>query len=185
MRISRIVLQVFSVALLLFPLMGSAQEADKQKLIEIEKAFAANPTPGPKQAELGKKYLYDGPFSQLTATGRVGMLPKARILELSSKPDPSDPDVKTTTEVSDFHVELYGQTALVSYKAKSTDTGHKDPALDTTDQVGCMDTFVKRGGNWYVIGSACSPSEPLPQSEWEAIKKARQQEPKDVQEAYH
>jgi hypothetical protein len=124
-------------------------------------------------------------LTQVTVMGRVGTLTKARILELVAKPDPSDPDVKTTQEVSDFHVDLYGQTALVSYKLKSTDTGHKDAGLDTTDHYGCMDTFVKHNGNWYVIGNACSPSEPLPQTEWDAAKKARAEQPKDLQDAYH
>jgi hypothetical protein len=185
MKISGIALQVSSVALLLFPLMGSAQEADKQKLIEIEKDFAANPNAGPQAAEVSKKYLYDGSLNQVTATGRVGTLPKSRVVELNSKPDPSDPNAKTTIELSDFHVDIYGQTALVSYKQTSTDTGHKDAALDVTDHYGCMDTFVKRKGSWYAVGTACSPSEPMPQSEWDAAKKAREEQPKDLQSAYH
>jgi hypothetical protein len=185
MKISTLTLRILSIVLLLFPVLATAQDADKQKLIEIEKSFAANPTAGPESVAVEKKYLYDGSLNQLTGTGRNGTLTKVRIIELSSKPDPSDPDVKTSAQVSDFHIDLYGPTALVSYKLTSTDTGHKDAALNTTDHYGCMDTFVKRNGNWYVIGNACAPSEPLPQSEWDAVKKAVAQQPKDVQEAYH
>ena len=181
----RIGLQGLSIALFLFPLLAVAQDADKEKLTAIEKEFAAHPNPGPEATALSKKYLYDGSLNQLTGLGRIGALPKSRVLELVSKPDPSDPDVKSSLTISDIHVDLYGQTALVSYKVTGTDTGHKDPALNTTDHYGCMDTFIKRDGNWYSIGNACSPSEPLPQSEWEAAKKAVTQEPKDVQEAYH
>jgi hypothetical protein len=184
-KISIVASRIFCVALVLFPLLAIAQEADKQKLIEIEKEFAAHPNAGPELAATYKKYLYDGSLSQVTGMGRIGTLPKARIVELGSKPDPSDPNVKSTQQPSDFHVDIYGQTALVTYKVTSTDTGHKDPALNTTDHYGCMDTYVKRNGNWYAIGNACAPSEPLSQSEWEAVKKARTTEPKDVQEAYH
>jgi hypothetical protein len=185
MKISTIVLRIVSIVLLLFPLVAIAQEADKQRLIDIEKDFAAHPNAGPETAAIYKKYLYDGSLSQVTGTGRVGTLPKSRIIELGSKPDPNDPNVKTKVEISDPHVDLYGQTALVAYKITTSDTGHKDSALNTTDHFGCLDTFVKRNGNWYAIGNACAPSEPLPQSEWEAVKKAIAEQPKDIQEAYH
>jgi hypothetical protein len=93
--------------------------------------------------------------------------------------------VRTTANASDFHVDMYGQTALVTYKLTTTDTGHKDPALNTRDHYGCMDTFVKRNGNWYIIGNACAPSQPLSQSEWDAVNKAMSHAPQDVQQAYH
>ncbi|MBV9343348.1 MAG: hypothetical protein JO159_20990 [Acidobacteria bacterium] len=183
--LTRTVLRSLCTALLLIPMFAAAQEADKEKLTAIEKEFAANPNPGPDAAAVAQKYLYDGSLNQVTGMGRVGTLPKSRVVELNSKPDPSDPNVKTSSNISDLHVDLYGQTALVSYKVTATDTGHKDAALNTTDHYGCLDTFIKRNGNWYVIGNACSPAEPLPQSEWEAVKKARTQAPKDVQDAYH
>ena len=186
MRFStRISLLGLSITLLLFPLLALGQDADKEKLIAIEKEFAAHPNPGPEAAAVSKKYLYDGSLNQVSVLGRVGTLSKSRVIELNSKPDPSDPDVKSSVTISDIHVDLYGQTALVSYKLTSSDTGHKDPALNATDHYGCMDTFIKRNGSWYAVGNACSPSEPLPQPEWEAAKKAISQEPKDVQEAYH
>lgn len=174
-----------TIALLLFSALAMAQDADKQKLIEIEKTFAAQTNPGPEQAAVMKHHLYDGSLNQLTGMGRTGTLPKSRIVELSSKPDPSDPEVRSSTSLTDFHVDIYGDTALVTYKLTNTDTGHKDPALNTTDHYGCLDTFLKRKGSWYVIGNACSPAEPLPQAEWDAVKKAMAQAPKDVQEAYH
>jgi len=164
---------------------AKTQNADQQKLIEIEKAFAAQPTPGPEAAAVAKQNLYEGKINQLTAMGRIGMLTKSRVVELSSQPDPNDPDVKATQTIAGFHVDIYGDTALVAYKMAETDTGHKDAALNTTDHFGCLDTFVKHGDQWLLIGNACSPSVPLPGSEWAALKKAEAQEPNDVQQAYH
>jgi hypothetical protein len=185
MKITVLTLQICGMGVLLFSSAVAAQDADKQKLIEIEKAFAATATPGPESAAVAKQYFFDGPLVQVTGTGRVGTLPKARVVELVSKPDPSDPDVKTSGSVSDIRVELYGDTALVSYKYANSDTGHKDPALNTTSHYGCLDTFVKQKGQWLMAGSACAHEGPIPQTEWAAIKKARTQEPKDVQQAYH
>jgi hypothetical protein len=74
---------------------------------------------------------------------------------------------------------------LVSYKLTSTDTGHKDPTLNVTIHVGCLDTFVKRNGAWYYIGGGNAPDAPIPQSVWDAYKKTIEQEPKDVHQAYH
>jgi hypothetical protein len=181
----RNMLPILVVALLLLPALALAQDTDKQKLIDIEKAFAAQPNAGPQAAELVKEHLYNGTVNQVTPMGRIGAMPRARIVELSSKPDPSDPDVKSSQSLSDFHVDIYGDTALVAYKVANTDTGHKDPALNTSDHWGCLDTFVKRKGGWYIVGNACAPDQPLPQSEWDAAKKARTNAPKDVQEAYH
>lgn len=172
-------------ALFFCAIFATAQDADKQKIIEAEKAFAAQPTPGPEAAAVAKQFLFDGTLIQLTVQGQVGTLPKSRIVELSSKPNPADPSVKSAQSLSDFHVEIYGDTALAAYKMTNTDTGHKDTALNATDHYGCLDTFLKRNGQWSLVSNACSPSEPLPQAEWNAAKKAMAQQPKDVRDAYH
>jgi hypothetical protein len=185
MKPLRATLPICAMGLLVLAGTAVAQDADKQKLIEIENAFAANQNPGPQAAAVTKKYVYDGPTTTLTTLGRVGTLPKARLVELSSAPDPSDPNVKTSQKLSDFHVDIYGTTALVSYKQSSTDTGHKDPTLNVTLHVGCLDTFVKANGAWYWIGGGCSSDSPIPQSLWDAYKKLMDQEPKDIQQAYH
>ncbi len=182
---TRIVLRVCTVALFVCCLTAKTQDADRQKLIDIENAFAGQPVAGPQLAAVVKQYLFDGPVDQLTFLGKVGSLPKARIVELSSKPDPTDPDAKTAQTLSDFHVDLYGETALVGYKETNTDSDHKDPALNGVTHMSCLDTFVKRTGQWYVIGGACAPSSPVPASLWPAVKKAMAQQPKDVQQAYH
>jgi hypothetical protein len=185
MKPLRLTLPICAIGLLVLAATAVAQDADKEKLIEIEKAFAANPDPGTQSAAIAKQYIYDGPVDQLTPMGRVGALPKARIVELSSAPDPSDPNAKSSLKLSDFHVDIYGATALVTYKQTGTDTGHKDPAMNVASHLGCLDTFVKRNGSWYWIGGACAWDVPAPQSVWDANKKAIAQEPKDIQQAYH
>jgi len=185
MKSLKLIVPICAVGLLVLAATAVAQDADKQKLIEIEKAFAANPNPGPESAAAAKQYIYDGPTTQLTAMGRVGTLSKDRIVELSTTPDPSDPDVKSAQTLSDFHVGIYGATALVSYKQVTADTGHKNPALNITTHLTCLDTFVKSKGEWYAIGDACSSSAPISKSTWDAFTGAMAQAPKDVQQAYH
>jgi hypothetical protein len=185
MKRLRLAVLICAIGLLVLSATVVAQDADKAKLIEIEKAFAANPNPGPESIAVVKQYVFDGATTELTSMGRVGTLPKAKILEFSTAPDPSDPNVKSTIKVSDFHVETYGSTALVSYKQTSTDTGHKDPTLNATTHLGCLDTFAKRSAAWYWIGGGCASEAPIPQSIWDANKKAISQEPKDLQDAFH
>jgi hypothetical protein len=185
MKRGRIVLQTCAAVMFLFCLTAQTQDADKQKLIDIEKAFVSQQAAGPEMAAIVKQYLFEGPVDQLTPMGRIGSLPKARIVELSSKPDPTDPDAKSADTLSDFHIDLYGDTALVGYKQTNVDRDHKDQALNTTSHMGCLDTFVKRNGQWYVIGGACALSTPMTAAERAAINKAIAQEPKDVQQAYH
>ncbi len=185
MKITGLTLQICGVGMLVFSAAVMAQDADKQKLVEIEKAFAATATPGPGSAAVAKQNFYDGNLLQLTPLGRIGALTKARVVELTSKPDPSDPDVKSTATVSDIHIEFYGDTALVNYKLTNTDTGHKDAVLNTTDRFGCLDTFVKQKGQWLLVGNACAYDKPISQEKWAAFKKLIGEEPKDVQQAYH
>jgi hypothetical protein len=185
MKLLRITLPMYAVALLLIAGTAAAQDTDKAKLIEIEKAFAANPTPGQQAGALATQYLYDGPLNQLTQMGRVGTLPKARVVELFAAPDPSDPDVKTTQTIADFHVDISGTTAVVSYKLNTTDKGHKEAALDITLHLSCLDTFTKKNGTWFLLASGCASSVPIPQAVWDASKKALSQEPKDIQQSYH
>jgi hypothetical protein len=181
----RFTVPICAIALLVLAATAVAQDADKEKLIEIEKTFAANANPGPESAAVVKQYVFDGATNELTSMGRVGTMSKAKILEYSGAPDPSDPNVKSAVKVSDFHVDTYGSTALVSYKQTTTDTGHKDPTLNATFHLGCLDTFVKRNGTWYWIGGGCASDAPIPQSMFDANKKAMSQEPKDLQDAFH
>jgi hypothetical protein len=204
-RLSRVWLLIVCLLLVLIPASkartgnmssstaSSSQDADKQKLIEIEKALADNPASGPPATAVAKRYLYDGPLNHLTNFGRFGSFSKSKILGgyMQGKPfvypspddvidnkrdpsdptreDPSDPHIKHS-EAADLHVDVYGDTALVTYNQTNTDTGHKDPVLDTlfTIHSGCMDTFIKRNGQWYLIGTACSPNVAIPDWEWKA-----------------
>jgi len=176
---------VCTTVLLVMCAAAAAQTSDKAKLIAIEDAFAANSDPGAAAAAVAKKYIYDGPVTQLTAMGRIGTLRKSRVVELSSAPDPADPNVRSSSKLSDFDVEIYGATALVAYKQVSTDSGHKDAALNVTSRFGCLDTFVKTNGSWRWIGGACASDVPIPESVWNADKRSIAQEPQDVQQAYH
>jgi hypothetical protein len=79
------------------------------------------------------------------------------VVEISSKPNPSDPNVKSSTSACGFHVDIYGDTALVSYQMTNTDTGHRNPALNVTEHFGCLDTFLKRKGQWYELAAPVPP----------------------------
>lgn len=185
MKPLRITLPICAIGLLLIAGAAAAQDTDKAKLIEIEKAFAANATAGQQAGALATQYFYDGPLNQLTPMGRVGTLPKARVVELFAAPDPADPDVKTTQTISDFHVDISGTTGVVSYKLATTDTGHKEAALNITLHLSCLDTFTKKNGTWFMLASGCASSAPIPQAAWTASKKAMAAEAKDIQQSYH
>ena len=83
MKINLLPLQIWGMGVLLFSSAVMAQDTDKQKLIEIENAFAATATPGPESATVAKQYFYDGPLAQVTGTGGVGTLPK-KLVSLNS-----------------------------------------------------------------------------------------------------
>ena len=54
MKFARIVLGIFVAGILLLTTVAVAQDADKEKLIAIEKEFANNPSSGEPAAEVAK-----------------------------------------------------------------------------------------------------------------------------------
>jgi hypothetical protein len=168
---SRKILATLVLALCVTAVAQKTDDVDKQKLIDIEQKFAATTSfNSPETTDLLQKYLYDGTTSVVVTFGYLYHNPKAVVIDFAKKPDPSDPDVKSITKLSDFQVDTYGDTALVSYKETATDSGHKLPALNGDYYLTCLDTYVKRTGQWYIIGSACVPSAPISQAQWDADK---------------
>jgi hypothetical protein len=154
-----------------FAVAQQSNDADKQKLIDLEQQSAAISTfNSPELTDFLQKHLYDGTTSFVVTFGYRYHNPKADVVDFTKKPDPSDPDVKSINKLSDFQVDIYGDTALVSYKQTSTDSGHKLAVLNGDYHLTCLDTYVKRTGQWYIIGSACVPSAPISQAQWDADK---------------
>ena len=50
MKMSRLTIRICGMGMFLLAAAVMAQDSDKQKLIDVEKAFAANATPGPEAA---------------------------------------------------------------------------------------------------------------------------------------
>ncbi len=174
---SRKILLTLVLLLGVSALAQKSDDADKQKLINIEQKLAAVTSfNSPEMSEAFQKYLYDGTTSAIGQFGRLFHMPKSEVVAATKKPDPNDPDVKSTTKLSDLQVDTYGDTALVSYKAVSTESGHKEPALNAEYTLTCLDTFVKRKGEWYAIGTSCVPAAPIAQAQWDAVEKMREQE---------
>jgi hypothetical protein len=167
---SRTILATLVLLACVFAVAQKTDDADKQKLIDIEQKGAAAPSfNSPEMGEFLQKYLYDGTTSVVVPFGRLYHNPKAVVVDFSKKTDPYDPDVKSIVKLADLQVDTYGDTALVSYKQVTTDSGHKLPVLNGDYNLTCLDTFVKRNNEWYAIGSACVPSAPISQSRWDAM----------------
>jgi hypothetical protein len=171
--------KVCAVLIVLAPLVVFAQSnsADQQKITEIEQKFVAiNNFNSPEMTDALQKYLYDGTTSTIGQFGRLYRMPKAPVVEMTKKPDPTDPDARGSGKLSDLQVDVFGNTALASYKQVNTETGHKEAALNGDYTLTCLDTFVKRKGQWYIVGNACVPAAPLSQAQWDAVMKMRADE---------
>jgi hypothetical protein len=172
---SRKILATLVLALCVIAVAQKTDDVDKQKLIDIEQKFAAVPSfNSPEMTAAFQNYLYDGTTSVVVFFGHRFRGPKTDAVA-ATKPDPNDPDVKSSTKLSDLQVDIYGDTALVSYKSVSTDRGHKNPALNADYTLTCLDTFVKRKGQWYLIGTANVPAAPMSQAQWDVFTKMEEQ----------
>src|ERR1700682_2256830 len=52
--------QMIVAALFLLPALAMAQDADKQKMIEIDKSFAVHPNAGPEAAAVARPHIFRG-----------------------------------------------------------------------------------------------------------------------------
>jgi hypothetical protein len=174
---SRKILATLVLALCIIAVAQNGDDVDKQKLIDIEQKFAAVPSfNSPEMTDAFQKYLYDGTTSVVVLFGHLYHGPKSGAVEATKKPDPNDPDVRSINKSSDFQVDIYGDTALVSYKGVSCESGHKNPALNADYTLTCLDTFVKRKGQWYLIGASSVPTAPMSQAQWDAFTKMIEQQ---------
>lgn len=166
-----------AVLLVLTPLVASAQKsnsADQQKITDIEQKFVAITSfSSPEMADALQKYLYDGATSSIGQFGRLFRMPKAQVVDMTKKPDPTDPDAKAVGKLDALQVDVFGDTALASYKLMNTESGHKEAALNGDYTLTCLDSFVKRKGQWYIVGNACVPAAPLSQAQWDAVMRMR------------
>jgi uncharacterized membrane protein YvbJ len=172
--------RVCAVLVVLAPMVALAQSnsADQQKITDIEQKFAAiNNFNSPEMTDALQKYLYNGTTSSVGQFGRLYRMDKAKVVEMTKKPDPSDPDVRATTKLTDLQVDVLGDAAVATYKEVNTETGHKEAALNGDYALTCVDSFVKRKGQWYFISNACVPSTALSQAQWDAVMKMRAAEP--------
>ena len=70
MKLVRITLQICAIGVLMHSRPAMAQDADKQKLMEIEKVFATQSTPGPQAAVVRVGAVRDAAHEIQTAVGR-------------------------------------------------------------------------------------------------------------------
>ena len=140
-------------------LVAAQDSQDAARLIAMEQEWAA-PAPPPGAPTPTQKYMYDGPVMSLRPTGSVIVTSKTRLLENAAPRPSGGPNITRTSKRFDYHVELYGDTALISYRQEVTTTNKANPGAKTSEAAGCLDTFVKRQGNWYAIANACAPAAP-------------------------
>ena len=125
-------------------------------------------------ADVLQKYLYGRkPPSAIGTFGRLYRSPKSAVIDMARKPDPTDPDARGAGKIADLNVDVMGDAAVATYKLTNTETGHKEAALNGDYSLTCADSFAKRKGQWYVFASACTPSQPLSQSQWDAVMRMR------------
>src|SRR4051794_10287948 len=108
--------QKFVVLLMLFaPLFALGQkssDADKQKIADIEQKFAAiSNFNSPEMADALQKYLYDGTTVAVNPFGRSFRMSKSQVMDMTKKPDPSDPDAKAVGKIADMQVDIFGDAA--------------------------------------------------------------------------
>jgi hypothetical protein len=83
-------------------------------------------------------------------------------------------DARLSIEVSHVQVHLYGDAAVVTYQKQLKQfTSEGAPAMMSGligHLISCMDTFVKRDGQWKAVATVGVSQSPLPDQLYKAVK---------------
>jgi ketosteroid isomerase-like protein len=82
--------------------------------------------------------------------------------------------VKLSLAISDLQVHLYGDTAIVTYQRQIKQFASSEGLPAGFNPTGraftCMDTFVKRSGEWRAIANAVVSQSSIPDEVYKAVK---------------
>lgn len=85
-------------------------------------------------------------------------------------------DARLSVEVSDVQVHLYGDTAIVTYQKqiKHFQSSEGTPFMPglSDHPMSCMNTFVKRNGQWKAVATVAVSQGPVPDEVYKAVKTA-------------
>jgi hypothetical protein len=151
------------------PVLASTDD-DVKKLTDIEMNQTKLTGADPASIALALKQMADT-FTIVGPTGIAKYVGKDAVQALVRG---ESSDVKLSVAVSDLQVHLYGETAIVTYQRliKQFATSESLPGgfNPTGRAFTCMDTFVKRNGEWKAIANVVVSQSPIPDEIYKAAK---------------
>jgi hypothetical protein len=172
----RLAILVF-IAIVAFTLHGfspkpvlAATDDDVKKLTDIEMNQTKVTGLNPASIALAFNQTADT-FTLVGPTGIAKYVAKDALLALARG---ESADVKLSVAISDLQVHLYGDTAIVTYQRQIkqfASTENLPAGFNPTGRTfTCMDTFVKRNGEWKAIANAVVSQSPIPDEVYKAVK---------------
>jgi hypothetical protein len=153
----------FAIAALMFhrsslqPVLASSDD-DVKKLTEIVMQESKVSGLNPASIALEQKRLADT-VTFVGATGVVKHLEKDALLATAGR---EASDLKFSIATSALQVHLYGDTAIVTYQREIKQFSSSENLPILANFVGrpfaCIDTFIKRNGEWKAVARAWSPN---------------------------
>ena len=138
----------------------STSDEETLKKLEIEGATHA----GTSDADIafGKKVSSEHVIT-VDPLGHVSDQTPADVEKMSVGMRKADPDVKSSVEIQDIKVRIFGDTAIVTYSGTYNTTGHKDARYDVPNaKFVAVDTWQKRSGQWKILAQAFVATDPIP-----------------------
>jgi hypothetical protein len=148
----------------------ASTDDDVKKLTDIEMNQAKMTGVNPASIALALSNTAET-FTVVAPTGIVKYLAKDAMLALAKG---ESSDLKLSVAISDLQVHLYGETAIVTYQRQIKQFATSESLPGGFNPAGraftCMDTFVKRDGEWRAIANAVVSQSPIPDEVYKAAK---------------
>lgn len=166
-----IVISVMVGSLIVFffskPVLASTND-DVQALTQIVMNEGTITGASPRDIALEERRLADT-VTVVGATGLVKHVQKDAILAQARK-EPAG--FKFSLAVSDIQVHVYGDTAVVTYQRELKQVTSSEDLLSKIigHPFSCMDTFIKRNGEWKKVATAAVSQSPIPDELYKAAK---------------
>ena len=141
---------------------------DVRTLKQIEVDWAKHTGNDPASIRFADQHIADSS----TTVGMAGAIHHFARSEFLNGMKMMPPTLKTTLQISDVNVYLYGDTAIVTLHEQYTHSGEKVGAFNLANQpVTVTDTFIKRNGRWQAVAGVMTSRAPLPKAFYQAMRR--------------
>jgi hypothetical protein len=163
MRCLRILLalSLLSVASVAQTTSTPPSQSDEQTVLRLQHEWLQHP--GISEADIAfTKSIMADHFIQNDGLRNIYYVTPAEWEKGTRALQQANPNVKSRFDLRDIKIQMFGDTAVVTYTGTYTVTGYKDSRYNYSFKTASADTWQKKAGQWKILADWNTVTEPVP-----------------------